>query len=642
MPRKKPAPARHQAAQNETGLMIQHAAALLQAGRRAECLACLCEADARNVSSHLACNLAGLVALALGENERALEWFGRALALVPGQPDVLANRGVALQQLGRAAEALAAYGKAVETGCAKPEVFYNRGNLLRAAGRLGDALASYEEAFRLNPAYAEALRAAALVLRDLGRREKALELLEEAVRQRPGFADALNDRGNVLQELERFEEALLAYNAALGVVPRRADILSNRGSTWLALGQCQNAGDDFRAALQIDPAIAEAWSNLGNLLLTQLSPDAALEAYDKALALRPSYAEALCGRAVALKYLCRFEEALAGFDKAIALDAASPHIKNNKGALLLLQGNFEQGLDLYEFRWSNAGTAKDLAKFDAPLWNGEDISGRSITVLDEQGHGDAIQFARYLPLLAARGAHVTFFCRRHLHRLFRCLGPSIRIMDTLAGEARFDFQIALSSLPRAFAARLESIPAPPSYFCAEPALVQKWRGWLGPDGFKAGICWRGNPNPKADPSRSIPLACFAKFSAIENVRLVSLQKQEGRAAQETLEGLILPGKDFDSGPDAFVDTAALMQSLDLVITCDTSIAHLAGALGQPVWVLLKDVPDWRWLLGREDSPWYPAMRLFRQRRRGAWGEVFERAAQALQALQGSPRSTLTR
>jgi ADP-heptose:LPS heptosyltransferase len=176
----------------------------------------------------------------------------------------------------------------------------------------------------------------------------------------------------------------------------------------------------------------------------------------------------------------------------------------------------------------------------------------------------------------------------------------------------------LSSLPRAFGTRIDTIPAQTPYLRAEDALVQKWSKRLGPHGLKIGICWRGNPNPKADPSRSIPLACFAKLAAVKGVRLISLQKPEAHTDNERLPGLILPGDDFDAGPDSFADTAAVMQNLDLIVSCDTSIAHLAGALGRPVWVVLKDVPDWRWLLDRPDSPWYPTMRLFRQRQRGDW------------------------
>jgi tetratricopeptide (TPR) repeat protein len=614
---------------NGSAVDIHHAIALLQAGRQGECLACLRALEEGGETSHLTCNLAGLVALSLGQYPLALEWFDRALALFPFYPDALANRGVALQQLGRAADALAAYDDAIRLGCTKPEIFYNRGNILRESGRLGEAIASYDRALRLEPAYPEALRAGALALHDIGQFERALEFLNEAIRLRPQFVDALNDRGNLLQDLGRASEAVGSYSAALELAPGRADILNNRGSAWLALGRCPDADKDFGEALRIAPGFAEAWSNKGNLLLRLQQPEPALAAYDQALKLRPRYAEALCGRAVALKYLRRLDQALACFDKALLCDPASPHIKNNKGALLLLRGEFATGLELYEHRWAGAGTAKDLAKLPVPVWNGEDLSGRHIAVFDEQGHGDAIQFARYLPFLAESGANVTYFCRSWLHRLFAGLKLPVRLADRFEGEGPFDYQIPLVSLPRAFGTRLDTIPAETPYLRAEDELARKWREWLGPRGLKVGICWRGNPDPKADPSRSIPLACFAKLAAIDGVRLISLHKRGACADDETLPELILPGEGFDDGPDAFIDTAALMQNLDLIISCDTSIAHLAGALGRPVWVILKDVPDWRWLLDREDSPWYPAMRLFRQKQRGDWDEVFERVAQAI-------------
>jgi tetratricopeptide (TPR) repeat protein len=617
----------------ETGGDIHRAIALLQAGRQSECLACLRALNARDETSHLIGNLAGLVSLSLGQYSIALEWFDRALALYPGYPDALASRGMALHQLGRAAEALAAYDEAVRAGCAKPELYYNRGNILRDFARLSEAIASYDTALRLNPAYPEALRAGGLVLRDLGRFADALEFFDAAIRLRPEFADALNDRGNVLQNLDRLAEAVSSYSTALDHAPGRADILNNRGSAWLAIGRCQDAGADFSTALRIAPGFAEAWSNNGNLLLKLQQPEAALAAYEKALDLRSSYPEALCGRAVALKYLRRFDEALECFDAALAYDPAAPHIKNNKGALLLLLGDFAQGFELYEYRWSGAGTAKDLAKLPVPIWNGEDLSERRIAVIDEQGHGDAIQFVRYLALMASWGADITYLCRSRLHRLFNGLEMPVRLADRFEGESPFDFQIALSSLPRVFGTRLETIPAQTPYLRAEDSLVHDWTERLGTQGFKIGICWRGNSNPKADPSRSIPLACFAKLAAIDDVRLISLQNREACIEEEHLPGLILPGEDFDSGPDAFVDTAAMMQNLDLIVTCDTSIAHLAGALGRPVWVILKDVPDWRWLLDRQDSPWYPTMRLFRQKERGDWDEVFDRVVQTVQAFQ---------
>ena len=611
---------------------IHRAIGFLEGGKSAKALACLRAFEPKTETNALRSNLVGLIYLSARQNPSALEWFDHALAIDPANAEALANRGLALQELGRAAEALTAYDEAVRAGCAKPALFYNRGNLLRASGRLTEAIASYDAALRLDPAYPEALRAGGLVLSDLGRYANALEFINEALRLRPSFIEALIDRGNLLQNLDRPSEALASYNAALAGDPDRAEILNNRGAAFLMLGQWQEADADFAKAVQILPRFPQAWSNRGNLFLKLQQPEAALAAFEKAMALRPHYLEALCGRAVALKYLGRFDEALAGFDAALACDPASAHANNNKAALLLLRGDFEQGLELYEYRWIFARTPKQALTHPVPEWKGEVPHGSSIAVFDEQGHGDAIQFARYLSILAGQGANVTFFCRESLRRLFKGLEGQVKIADCADASERFDYQIALSSLPRAFKTRLATIPANMSYVRAETSLVEKWAARIGSPSFKIGICWRGNPNVKADPARSIPLACFGKLAQTGGVRLISVQKMAGCADAESLPGLTLLGEDFDAGPDAFIDTAAVMQNLDLIVTCDTSLAHLAGALGRPVYVLLKQVPDWRWLLDREESPWYPSMRLFRQKERGDWNEVFERVAQAVEGL----------
>ena len=425
------------------------------------------------------------------------------------------------------ADALAAYDEAVRAGCVKPVLFYNRGNLLCGAGRLTEAIDSYDMALRLDPAYPEALRAGGLVLSDLGHYESALEFFDEALRLRPSFIDALIDRGNLLQNLGRWPEALQSYDAALAKEPGRADILNNRGSAYVMLGRMQEADADFAKALRIDPRLPQAWSNRGNLFIKLQQPEAALAAYEKAMALRPHYVEAHCGRAVALKYLGRFDEALEAFDAALACDPASPHVNNNKGVLLLLRGNFEQGLDLYENRWSVPGIAKQALAQTVPEWKGDNLNGCKIAVFDELGLGDAIQFARYLPLLAGQGARVTFFCRGTLHRLFRDSWNADRAQGASRCERKLRSLDRSFESPRTFKTRLATIPASPSYLRAEPPLVQKWAARTGSHGFKIGVCWRGSQNVNADPSRSIPLACFEKLARIDGVRLFSIQKADG-------------------------------------------------------------------------------------------------------------------
>ncbi len=608
----------------------------LKTGRNAAALACLRPLAAHEEERPQRSNLAGLICLAANDAGSALPWFDRAIALDPGHAQAWSNRGAALQELGRP-EALACFDEALRLGLEEPTLFYNRGNLLRASGRLDEAIASYDAALRLNPAYPQALRAGALVLRDLGHRDSALEFLDEAIRLDRFFGDAHIDRGDLLQSLDRLEEAIAAYDSALKREPDHARALNNRGAALLTLARYEDAGAAFEAALRADSRSPQAWNNRGNLMLATQRPEAAIACYERALALRPDYLDALIGRAGAKKQLQCFDEALAGLDAALALEPRSDHARNNKAVLLLQRGDFEAGWDLYESRWILSRTARRALKLPVPEWEGQALEGKSILVFDEQGFGDAIQFVRFCLELAGLGADVSFFCRKGLHRLFNRLTRPLRLVDDIAPGEHFDYQIALCSLPRALRTRADTIPAKTPYLGAEPPLVAKWAARLGPqrtdNSFKVGVCWRGSANPKADPGRALPRAAFEAL-ALDGVRLVSLQKPDDlppgdRDGAAWLEHM---GADFDAGADSFVDTAPLMQSLDLIVTCDTSIAHLAGALGRPVFVLLQQVPDWRWLLDREDCPWYPSMRLIRQRQRGDWSEPMSRAAEAIRNL----------
>jgi len=316
----------------------------------------------------------------------------------------------------------------------------------------------------------------------------------------------LIDRGNLLQNLDRPLEALASYDAALAKEPGRADILNNRGAVLLMLGRLPEAGTDLAKALRIEPRLPQAWSNRGNLFLKLQQPEAALAAFEKAMALRPGYVEALSGRAVALKYLGRFETALEGFDAALACDPASAHANNNKAALLLLRGDFERGLELYEYRWILSGMPKYALNHPVPEWQGDDPDGCSIAVFDEQGHGDAIQFARYLLILAGQGANVTFFCRKSLRRLFKGLDGQIKIANDADANERFDYQIALSSLPRAFKTRLATIPATLSYLSAEALLVQKWAARIGAHVSRSAFAGEGiQTSRRTRPARSLLL-----------------------------------------------------------------------------------------------------------------------------------------
>jgi hypothetical protein len=335
---------------------------------------------------------------------------------------------------------------------------------------------------------------------------------------------------------------------------------------------------------------------------------------------------------------------MAAFDAAAAL--GSREAVAGKGCLMLTLGDFETGLEGYEARWLKGKSLGEALGTRFETWKGPGRRGERVLVLNDHGLGDTIQFFRYLPLMAAAGVDATFMCPPRLRRLLSSKAR-VRFADWPPEGQQFDAQIAISSLPHVFNTRLETIPAAVPYLVAEPALRDMWARRIGAEGFKIGVVWQGNADPEADRARSMPLAALAPLAEIAGVRLISLQKGAGEEQLSKLPSSMKVetlGADFDAGADAFVDTAAAMTCLDLVVTCDTSIAHLAGALALPVWVALKSDAEWRWLTRRADSPWYPTMRLFRQSRRGVWRDVFESMARELAKLserRAAPRMIAT-
>ncbi|QXX75697.1 tetratricopeptide repeat protein [Methylovirgula sp. HY1] len=628
--------------------VLNEAANAFRYGQIEEAVARIRSLVADLVGSPERCDLAGLILLGAQLPAEALVWFERARALQPNYWQAASHAGSVLLTLGRLDEALSALDMAVGQGFVDSATYYHRGVVLRALGRRDEAIASLDQALRVEPDYPDALRIGALILAEAGRDEQALQFFEAALRSKPDFFEVLLERANLLRQLERCDEAVAAFSRGLQLLPGNVALLNNRGVVFIDLGDFDAALADFDAALAIDPDLPEAVFNRGTVLLQESDPEIALAAFDRAIALRPVYPDAWVGRGVAFRKMGQMEPALAAFDVAIDQKPDSAHARNNKGGVQLLLGDFENGLEGYEYRWMTGLTHKFKLEFPIPEWSGTIRPGEKLIVFDEQGIGDTIQFSRYLPLLAEAGVEITFFCRSKALRLLRSLPQAIRCVDYFGPEEHFDSQIALSSLVHASGTRVSTIPANVPYLTAEPALVAVWAERLAQSGnmqdLKIGICWAGNPNVRADPRRSVPLKAFLPLCGLEGVRVISLQKHHGLdeiAALPVGTKLETLGDAFDGGEDAFIDTAAVMQNLDLIISCDTSTAHLAGALGRPVFTLLKQIPDWRWMLDRADSPWYPTMQLFRQTRRGDWDEVVARVVAAVGQMQKDRRSALS-
>src|ERR1700733_9889762 len=582
-------------------------------------------------------NLLAVINSALGRNDAALSNTDRALSLWPDFFEALVNRGIALYELKRFGDALADYDRAIALRPDHADALVNRGNALGKLRRHEDALASYDRALELQPAHVEALVSRGGTLLDLGKYDEALRSYDRALALRPDYTEALVNRGVTLHELKQSADALNSYNRALAIEPNNIDALTNRGVALHDLGRYGEALASHERALAVQSDHAAALSNRGLSLHKLGRLDEALASYDRALALQPDYIDALVNRGVTLHDRKRFDEALASYDRAIALrsDHADAHFFGSLSRLLT--GDFGRGWIEYEWRRKGASTGPSRRDFPQPLWLGSnEIADKTILLHSEQGFGDTIQFCRYVPLVAARGARVVLEVEEPLRELLTGLAGAARVIAKGDLLPDFDLQCSLLSLPLAFGTQLETIPRAMPYLRAPDRALLKWGTRLPTKRRpRIGIAWAGNAKHIRDRERSIALGNLLPLLDVD-ATFVSLQKEVRAADLETLKkgsNIIHFGHELDD----FSDTAALISHLDLVISVDTAIAHMAGALGKPVWILLTHVPDWRWLLNRDDSPWYPTARLFRQSEIREWDSVITRVRDALLEFIGSNR-----
>jgi Flp pilus assembly protein TadD len=466
-----------------------------------------------------------------------------------------------------------------------------------------------------------------------GQPDEAITCFREALRLKPDYPEAHYNLGTTLGELGRREEAVVCYREAIRLRPDYAEALNNLGLALTELGRPGEAAVLLRQAARLRADFVEGHNNLGLALADLGRFDEAISHYEQALRLKPDYADAHANLAGVYMNQGRLEESIASYDHALRLQPNSASAHCNRALALLLAGDYERGWPKYEWRWKRK--AAKPRPFRQPQWDGSPLEGRTILLWCEQGLGDAIQFVRYAQSVKQRGGRVVLECPSILLRLFANIPGVDQLVAEGAELPAFDVQAPLMSLPAILGTTLAIVSSDVPYLTADPELVEQWRSRLEAlPGFKVGISWRGNPHHKWDRHRSIPLAKFAPLASVPGVRLISLQKGPGT---EQVKAFMkhYPISEFGDELDAtgaFPDTSAIVRCLDLVITTDTAIAHLAGALGAPVWLALSTVVDCRWGLDREDTPWYPTMRLFRQRTLGDWDFLFERMAVQLRRL----------
>jgi tetratricopeptide (TPR) repeat protein len=543
-------------------------------------------------------HLLGQLSLDARQYDHALEWLTRAIRLDP-KPEYLSSLGTALQRLDRHEEALKAFDKAVQLKPGDADLWKDLGSALAELKRTDEALLSFQHALKLKPDHWDAAYRAGFMLRELGRPEEALFYLDLVDRLQPNQQVVLEMRAIVLHSLKRYEEALA----------------------------------DNKRAYKINPGNADTCNNIGATLQFLSRDEEALPWFDRAVALRPGHVLALLNKAASLLQTHRHDEAEATYRQVKAIDPDNPEPDWNLSLLYMLTGNFESGWTMREARWKRTNPGV-YPKFLVPRWFGDrDIEGKTIVICADEGLGDTIQFARYVPMVAALGARVILVVDAPAYTLLSGLsGVSLCLRKGIDALPAFDLHCPMSGLPLAFSTCLDTIPPGTSYLPPLPKnRVHAWEARLAPhDKLRVGLVWSGNSAHTNDHNRSTSLRVFSRILDLD-ASFVSLQKDPRPADQATLRehaDILDPTADLSD----FTETAALLCCLDVVITVDTSVAHLAAALGRPTWILLPYDPDYRWLLDRDDSPWYPTARLFRQTRTRDYATVLDRVRSELETL----------
>ncbi|MFY9686991.1 MAG: tetratricopeptide repeat-containing glycosyltransferase family protein [Pseudolabrys sp.] len=547
----------------------------------------------------------------------------------PDLPRMLAQAST-LQRQGQIVEAERLYLAVLAIVPDNADALHSMGNLKLARGEPGEALRLIGAAMAARAPTPRILFDLGLAFNALNQHQKALDSFDLAIQLQPDFFEAHGNRGAMLAALGRHDDAIASYRNALAIRPDFADAHCNLGSALTRLQRYDDALASLDRAIALRADYADALYNRGNALKPLQRYQEALASYDRAIALWPGHADAHNNRGQVLRELERYDEALASYDRALALRPKHVMAHCNAAALRLLTGDFERGWAHYEWRWLKKSVMPTRRNFSQPAWNGRDpIAGKTILIHSEQGLGDAIQFCRYVPLLAARGVQVIFEVQKPLQTLMGSLDGAAQVVPKGGPLPAFDLHCPLVSLPLAFGTRLKTIPSTTGYLSAPAQHVTAWQSCLeGKPHPRIGLVWSGNPGHERDRERSIGLRTFVPLLDAfgDDVTFFSLQKD----VRPDDDAFLKERTDIlDNALEDFSDTAALISQLDLVISVDTSVAHLAGALGKPVWILLTYFPDWRWLLGRDDSPWYPSARLFRQDESRTWDGVVARVCRAL-------------
>ena len=600
--------------------------ALLETKRFKEAVSVLGRARQLNPNNFRVLNNLGLALDMCGELEAARIIFQELTSKFPLMGEGYFNLGNVLFKLGRFAEAVAPLEKAAKMLPKNPAVFHNLGVCLQKLGRWVEAVNAFQKALSLSPQDEYTLASLGQCKFMLGEYEKAAEYYRLSISF--GGDNPLNhyNLGIALNEAGKPEEAVSAFKRTLERQPDNKKAWNNLGLAYEAMDRMAEAYHAYEHAIRLDPCYAEAYSNIGNAYLKELKFSKAVAAYTKAIELNPNDGKFCYNLGCCYHEMMQLDKAKHWLTKATKLDPNLVEAHWNLSHVLLLRGELEKGFELYQWRWKRKETP--MPHIELPLWNGEPHAGQSIMIMTEQGLGDSLQFIRYLPQVQRLFSRVVLACDRSLQSLFSQF-KGVEIIDKKLAktmEGKVDTWIPLLNLPHVFKTTLTTIPAQIPYIRPRPEKVAKYADLFhGIKGYKVAIVWKGNPSHKKDHERSCSLYRFASLFTLEGMNWFSLQKGESE-----LHNYDFPLIDLGPHLDSFEDTAALLAHMDLLITVDTSVAHLAGAMGIETWILLPFVPDWRWLASGEATRWYPSARLFRQDRSRSWTPVFNRLHEEIQ------------
>lgn len=600
--------------------LLDLGAGLHMLGREEEAVRCFTLVIDNGHSSVDAYYNRGTVLLQMNHLDAAIADFDRALALDGAQPRVLVNRAVALSSLGCLEAAAQSYARAAVCAPDNAEIHYLLGNAMLAVSRLPEALAAYARTFDITPGHSEAANNYGIVLRRLGRSNEALPAFKVAIAANPHNASAHVNYGTALMELGQAEEALAAFDAALALNPELAELFNHRGTALKMLGRLSEAQASYARAIALKPDFAEAHANCALVALGQDRPQAALAELDEAIRLDPSCAQYHTNRGLALQAMNMTTAALESFTHACLQEPRNPEYQWNLALQELSAGHFRDGWARYECRWKRAAFARDNRDFPGPQWTGTaDITGRRLLIHAEQGLGDTVQFCRYVPKLVAMGAIVIFEAPGPLLPLLQSLNRNIRFVRKGDALPAIDLHCPLMSLPHLLGPELTDVPPAP-YLAADPARVAYWHGVLGEKVRpRIGLAVSGRVDHANDRNRSIALKLFSGLLTLPFD--FHLLQCEVRTDDEAVLAATPSLQDHRASLTNFGETAALISALDGVIAVDSVVAHVAGAVGAPLSLLLPFAADWRWMTQVGHSPWYASAHLYRQSQIGNWNDV---------------------